>query len=161
MNLQVASKWVQERALFGVGAALLAFAAYQGVWNHRARILRVARGELGHRDWEKYLQGVAAAPEATVSWCGIFSLWVLHKAGVGTHVPWEYGKGFLYRTEQTSNPQAGDIAYIDVPFQHHAIVEAVEGDTVHTIDGNADGQVMRRTRPRSAFTAFYNPLTLK
>ena len=91
------------------------------------------------------------------SWCGIFSVWAHKKAGkdIGN---WEMGKGvsaFGTLTE-TDNPQPGDIGYIHKTNQHHCIVERIDGDTVHTIDGNsgAFGEVIENARPRSKFDLF-------
>lgn len=96
------------------------------------------------------------------SWCGIFSVWAHKKAGkdVGN---WEMGKGVSSSNSltPTTNPQPGDIGYIDQPYQHHCIIEKVEGDNIHSIDGNSGlfSEVIRNIRPRSAyknafFTAF-------
>ncbi|HEY0065944.1 MAG TPA: DUF4157 domain-containing protein, partial [Flavisolibacter sp.] len=96
------------------------------------------------------------------SWCGIFSVWAHKKAGkdVGN---WEMGKGVSASgvLTPTTNPQPGDIGYIDQPYQHHCIIERIEGDTIHSIDGNSGlfSEVIRNARPRSVyknafFTAF-------
>jgi hypothetical protein len=60
------------------------------------------------------------------------------------------------RLPQTRNPKPGDLGYIDQPFQHYAIVEFVDGNTITTIDGNSMGSVQRRVRQRSQFTAFFS-----
>lgn len=57
---------------------------------------------------------------------------------------------------RTEHPQPGDVAYIDKPFQHHCLVESVDGNTITTIDGNSMGTVQRRVRPREKFTAFFS-----
>ncbi len=88
-------------------------------------------------------------------------LWCIHQAGLGLELRWEFGPphfGFLYRLPITHDPKPGDVAYLAEPFQHHAIVTEVEGDTVHTIDGNqgAAEPIKARSTPRSHWTAFYS-----
>lgn len=101
-------------------------------------------------------------------WCGAFALWCLHQAGVGTDLRWEFGPphyGFLWNLRQLEpheTPQAGDIAYLDKPFEHHAIVVTVEGETVHTIDGNqgAAAPITTHEVPLTHWTAFFSIATL-
>lgn len=124
----------------------------------RTRVVNKAAEEIGPQDpnkyWSEVLPGVSSFKGA---WCGGFSLWVLHNAGLAQDVPWEIGKGFCYRLPITKDPQPGDIAYIDQPYQHHAIVESVNNGMVNTIDGNQPGNtVARRIRPVTAITAFYS-----
>lgn len=94
-------------------------------------------------------------------WCGALALRCLHAAKLGLAYKWMFGPphyGFLFRLEQTHEPEPGDIAYLDKPWQHHAIVTDVEGDTVHTIDGNqgASAPIKTHEAPRSHWTAFYS-----
>lgn len=121
----------------------------------RERILEVAEGELGSKDepgyWAAVLPGAPPFPKGV--WCGAFVLWVLREAGV-TDRTWKLGQGFLLTNQGHENfpiirnPQPGDVAYFDQPFQHHAIVERVEGDKVHLIAGNtASRDVARQTKP--------------
>lgn len=123
----------------------------------RERILEVAKGELGSKDaegyWADVLPGATTYPEGM--WCGAFVLWVLREAGV-TDRTWKLGSGFLLSGQGgsqknfplTKTPQPGDVAYFDQPFQHHAIVERVEGDRVHLIAGNTPTRdVARQTKP--------------
>lgn len=56
----------------------------------------------------------------------------------------------------TADPKPGDMAYIDQPNQHGAVVRRTVGDTVWTIDGNSDNVVRERMRSRRRFTAFYS-----
>jgi hypothetical protein len=92
------------------------------------------------------------------SWCGIFSVWAHKKAGkdVGN---WQMGKGVSANNSLTvtDSPQPGDIGYIDKPYQHHCIIERVDGDTIHSIDGNSGlfSEVIRNIRPRSTYTGFF------
>lgn len=94
-------------------------------------------------------------------WCGAFALWCLHQAGLGLLLRWLFGPphfGFLWNLEATKSPKPGDIAYLDKPFQHHAIVVEVSGDTVHTIDGNQGphAPIMTHEAPLSHWTAFFS-----
>lgn len=94
-------------------------------------------------------------------WCGAFALHCLHEAHLGLSIKWAFGPphfGFLYRLHTTKTPQPGDIAYLDAPFQHHAVVTEVEGDIVHTIDGNqgASEPIKTHSAPLSHWTAFYS-----
>lgn len=114
-----------------------------------------------------YWQSVLRYPDLgnPPQWCGAFALWCLHQAGVGTELRWEFGPphyGFLWNLKQTKTPQAGDIAYLDKPFEHHAIVVTVEGDTVHTIDGNqgAAAPITTHEAPLTHWTAFFSIATL-
>lgn len=86
--------------------------------------------------WRGVLKPSDYQPGITKAWCGAFALDCLHGAGVALDVMWIFGKGFLGRLPITKDPQPGDIAYYDKPYQHHAIVESVDGGTLHTIDGN-------------------------
>ncbi len=92
------------------------------------------------------------------SWCGIFSVWAHKKAGkdIGT---WQIGKGVsaFGTIQQTTNPQAGDIGYIDQPYQHHCIIVRVDGNNVISIDGNSGlySEVKETTRPMSAYSGFF------
>lgn len=94
-----------------------------------------------------------------VFWCGIFALWVLHQAGLIRDVKWKWGEGFASMLPQTQNPKCGDIGYMDA-WNHHDIVLGVEGDYVHTVDGNDGGSpggiVKENMQPRSKFAAFYS-----
>lgn len=124
----------------------------------RSCIVAKAKAEVGQGTWSKYfVPGTAAHPGSRVSWCGVFALWALHQCGVGTHLQWIYGKGFLYKLPRTKSPLPADMAYLDKPYQHHAIVDRVEGDLVYTIDGNQEGDVVaERVRKKSEFSAFYS-----
>lgn len=124
----------------------------------RQTILSVASNEIGPQDPKKYwLDVIPEHPGFSGAWCGGFTLWVLHQAGVAKDISWEMGKGYCYRLPITNSPLPGDIAYFDQPYQHHAIVESIDGNVLNTIDGNQPGNtVARRTRPRDTVTAFYS-----
>lgn len=133
----------------------------------RDAIVARAASQLGPQNPDKYWDVVC--PElmglpTKIAWCGGFSLWCLRETPDACEWPggkpwnWQIGKGFASRLPQTLKPLPGDIAYIEKPYQHHAIVERVEGGAVHTIDGNQQPgeSVARRVRPRHAFSAFFS-----
>jgi hypothetical protein len=131
----------------------------------RADILRSALCDLDNADPTKYWKDVlpGARPPFPKSWCGAAVLYWLHSAGICSDLQWVIGKGFLYNLPQTTNPQPGDVAYLDKPFQHHCLVVSADEDTVKTIDGNSRhtdtigvSRVVLRTRKRNEFTAFYS-----
>lgn len=99
---------------------------------------------------------IETAGAAMPSWCGIFAVWAHKKAGkdIGN---WQMGRGVsaFGTLSPTTTPQPGDIGYINDPNQHHCIVVKVEGDTVHSIDGNSGNfsEVIENTRPMSVYTA--------
>ena len=101
---------------------------------------------------------VTTAGAKLPSWCGIFSVWAHKKAGkdIGN---WQIGKGVsaFGTIQQTTNPQAGDIGYIDQPYQHHCIIVKVEGSNVHSLDGNSGlySEVKENVRPKSAYSGFF------
>jgi hypothetical protein len=94
------------------------------------------------------------------SWCGIFAVYCIKKSGIDIG-NWQMGKGVssFGKLKQTDSPQAGDIAYMDA-HQHHAIVVKVEGDVVHTIDGNSGlkSEITENQRPIKAFRGFFTAL---
>lgn len=131
----------------------------------RIRVVKAAASQLGVQNPDKYWAlvnpGLVSSGKA---WCGGFALWVLKQAGLAPNMLWHtnqnregYGFAEVYRLPKTKNPQPGDIAYYDQPFQHHAIVTANDGRTVSTIDGNQAGNtVAPRERPLSSATAYYS-----
>ena len=125
----------------------------------RAAVADIAHSQVGVTDPEAFYLDAApcytAGAASAKAWCGIFSLFVLRRAGL-TDWEWRDGYGFIYRLgwdQATSRPEVGDIAYFK-RFQHHAVVVAVDpdADTVTTIDGNSGptpGKVgAPKTRPR-------------
>jgi hypothetical protein len=164
MTLNTTKNNVPWTLVAGVGAiVLVALTKLVRGTDVRAKILELAAAELGTRDPIKYWRAVTpdeATAQSSVAgklaWCGVFALWALKSAGL-TNANWVFGLGFIspLGLKPTRDPQPGDIGYIDQPYQHHAIVESVSGDTIASIDGNQPA-VARRTRKRSAFTAFYS-----
>jgi hypothetical protein len=94
------------------------------------------------------------------SWCGIFAVYCIKKAGIDIG-NWQMGKGVssFGKLQQTTTPQAGDIGYMDT-HQHHAIIVKVEGDIVHSIDGNSglQSEIIENKRPAKAYRGFFTAL---
>jgi hypothetical protein len=78
---------------------------------------------------------------------------------------WVTGKGFLFVDDAghsaskpylpiVTTPAMGDIAYFDKPYQHYALVEEVDGDTVHLIAGNTPNVGRQKTTLSSGKAVF-------
>ena len=110
--------------------------------SYREAIVQAAAGELGSLDHHvaDYWESCGLTAPFPPQWCGAFALSRLHAAGCGLAVKWVIGQGFLlvapHALRVVTVPRPGDVSYKPHPFQHHAIVERVEGNVVHTIDGN-------------------------
>ncbi len=153
----------------------------------RARIVEIAQGELGGVEAKKtdstgrrigyhrlldyfHLAAPNVWPDSVIefkregfpSWCGIFSVFVIKTAGIDVG-NWQMGKGVsaFNSLKVTSNPQPGDIGYIDQPYQHHCIITEVNGDTIKSIDGNSGwhSEVIEKTRSRSKYSGFFTAFT--
>ena len=92
------------------------------------------------------------------SWCGIFSVWAIKKAGLDIG-NWKIGRGVISQGKltETDSPGPGDIAYLKGGENHQAIVVEVNGNEVKTIDGNSGvfSEVVERTRPLNAYRGFW------
>jgi len=105
----------------------------------RARVVALARGELGEQNPDKYwsvVQPGLMGHAHDISWCGGFALWCLRMAGL-CDWNWKIGSGFLEvkGLPKVSLPEPGDIGYL-AKNQHHFVVERVELGKVYSIDGN-------------------------
>lgn len=132
-------------------------------FDRRRAVVSVAEAELGAGRAPEYWRDVLGPDYRGTfpqHWCGAFALWCLHQVRLALSVHWLVGKGFceVQRLPKTTTPLPGDVAYLDKPFQHHAVVKAIEGDVVVTVDGNQGGPtpVQEKRRKRSAFTCFYS-----
>lgn len=147
-----------------IGAAIIAAAAgtvvSQVAKTPRERIVEKAYSQIGVQNPDKFWADVQPAlVRSGKAWCGGFALWVLRQVGIARHLMWQIGKGFtaINGLPTTRNPLAGDIAYFDQPFQHHAIVVSTDNGVLKTIDGNQTGNtVLERERPMGSQTAFYS-----
>jgi hypothetical protein len=129
----------------------------------RARVVAIARAELGERDPDKYWVEVCPALVGRphdVAWCGGFALWCLRHAGL-VDWTWKPGMGFLelHGMPRVPLPEPGDVAYF-AKNQHHAIVVGVGGGFVELVNGNgmtAPREGVTETRvPLLSVTAFYS-----
>ncbi len=125
----------------------------------RARVVAIAKRELGNGDASKYWSVVYPGKfvSSAISWCGGFALWALRMAGLTT-ANWIMGDGFIspLMLPVTNSPKPGDIAYF-TKNQHQAIVEKVEGNNIYLVNGNGDGgKVSPSVVNRSSVAAFYS-----
>jgi hypothetical protein len=110
--------------------------------SYRNDVIAAAASQIGVNNRDAYFQSALRMPyNPKISWCGIFTLWCLHEAGLGTNVMWKIGRGYVFRLPTTKDPHPGDIAVFQ-HFWHHALVETIETDDAGklvgftTIDGN-------------------------
>lgn len=139
----------------------------------RARGVSIAEAELGpqQRDSDRVREYIARvmpqynaqqirqlSKSPKFQWCGVFALWCLHAAGVTT-VPWELGRGFVYRLPRTSDPQPLDVFVGPGPNWHHGVVKSrylVDGKPwLTSIEGNTP-DVRKRDRPEPAKYVYYS-----
>lgn len=133
----------------------------------RNRIVAQALSQLGSTDPSPYwLDAYGSVPSSKLAWCGVFALWVLRMVGL-TARKWIAGKGFLFVDDAGHTatkpylpivkvPAIGDIAYFDKPFQHYALVEEVDGDTVHLVAGNTPNVGRQKTTLSSGRAVFFS-----
>ena len=127
----------------------------------RNKIVQIAQNEVGYKEQgtnqTKYGEWYGMQDE----WCNIFISWCAAQAGISediipkmAYVPstanWFDAKGEYKNSKAfggTYTPQAGDIVLFDynrnTDSDHIGIVEKVEGNTLHTIEGNKDNMVKR------------------
>ncbi len=149
------------------------------------KLLDVAKKELGYTEksdgYTKYgnwwTENVDADNDdyfKTAPWCDMFLAWAADKAGVTEqagqfaatvdHAKWFDEHGAFGR-----EPEPGAIVFYDWngsddidKIDHVGIVEKVEGRTLHTIEGNADGyKLMRKTRSMDNVVGFGYPSKVK
>ena len=128
--------------------------------DYRQKVVKIAKSQVGPQNPDKYWAVVAPSLMGNptgIAWCGGFALWALRQAGL-TNAMWPIGSGISQILPSTTNPQPGDVAYFNAPYQHHAIVDHIDGTTLYTIDGNQSPgeQVLPRTRQVKDATAFYS-----
>jgi hypothetical protein len=105
----------------------------------RDRIVEIARGYVGSSDRVAFwLKALGSDPGKSKHWCGAFWLACAKEAGL-TDINWGIdGTGVqALKLKPTRRPEPGDLGYVDQPFQHHFLVEAVDEKTYSSIDGNA------------------------
>lgn len=117
--------------------------------DQRTDIINVAIGEMGNTNGSKYTFGAG-----NVSWCAYFIVWCARQANIDSSIIKTTGwadaddLGVKYYSRGSYTPKKGDIIIFDyVPYStntpassygdHVGLVEYVEGNTVHTIEGNS------------------------
>jgi hypothetical protein len=111
-------------------------------------------------------------------WCATFVVACAREVGIKLPSESAYtptmADGFKHAGQWTpSDPRPGDLAFIDFPgdhkvrIQHVAVVVAVEGNQIRTIEGNTSsgqggsqdngGGVFQRTRPRNIVVGYGHP----
>lgn len=132
---------------------------------YREAVIQAMAGELGAglSHVPDYLESCSLPRDAKgLQWCGIMVLAALHSAGLALGIPWAIGRGFLLTgpcpLTATQAPAPGDVSYLAVPFAHHAVIESVGGDTIHTIDGNQGPPhyITRRSHKRGSGHTYYS-----
>lgn len=123
----------------------------------RTAIVAAARSQVGPGDVGAYWTSCGLPPSTEAAWCGAFCLWALHEAHVAVNVKWITGLGFceVQHLARTKAPLPGDVAYFHKPFQHHAVVVSLVGDTLTTIDGNQP-DVKERVRVNPKDVVYYS-----
>lgn len=141
----------------------------------RQRVANLASQEEHSTDASKYWIEVLPANwrgPYPKHWCGAFALWSLRRV-LGCVLTWEIAtatkreSGFLHHLPilgRGIEPDLGDIAYLDAPFQHHAVVTAAGLNAagsafVITQDGNSGdppGEVAEHWNLRAHWTCFYS-----
>lgn len=160
---------VHDREYAGDWAHSVSSAELTGDW--RNDLVAVARTQLGYsesnidfkiddngirRGYTRYGAWYGAAYS---EWCSMFVSFCLYFADIpAADVPQEAHCGAWQRAIRSKGayrtpaeeyvPQAGDIVffswYEDDEAEHIGIVESVDGNTLHTIEGNVSGSVRRR-----------------
>lgn len=138
----------------GVGALVMGGLAIM-VDDRRSRVVQAAANEAAaYGDAprvELYWETSGLRAPFPKQWCGAFAEWALRQADLPVH-PWViwngHEAGFIYPSHLrvTSTPEPGDVMYIDIPWRHHGIVEFVDAEGVHTIEGNTPG-ITRHVHP--------------
>ncbi|EEH1521384.1 CHAP domain-containing protein [Salmonella enterica subsp. enterica] len=118
------------------------------------------RGSNQGPEVSQYLQSVGINFPA--AWCAAFVVWCHVQAGISS-IPHTGGVLDMWNKARSDHavaqPQPGDVFIMDFGRGkgHAGIVERVEGDTLHTIEGNTDAsggregyEVARRTRKLSS-----------
>ena len=156
-----------EEMIVGNGSAQQGAVAEQDIKKKRMQTGVMVVDKTTVTDRNAISKTTTGSRDAMPSWCGIFVFWALNKSGVPMP-KWKLGRNMIKpKAARIAGdvPQPGDIAYRNA-YSHFAIVEAVNGNTVKTVNGNtagADnlgGQVQTIEHPLSDWTAFFNPLII-
>jgi hypothetical protein len=125
----------------------------------REQIIELASncvGQGGPEPWAKEA-GMLLGPADKPAWCALFARTIWRRAGLSVPT-WRVGEGnvsYLRKHGPGALVQPGDLGYVE-KFGHNAIVVHDDGQTIRSIDGNVNGRVVNRLRPRSDYAAFYS-----
>ena len=123
----------------------------------RDEIIRIANEQVGYKEYAnnktKYGEWYGLQGE----WCDIFISWLANQVGIlNTLIPkeayvpttanWYKNKGLL--KDKNYRPQKGDLILFDYNHNktpdHIGIVDYVEGNVIHTIEGNKSKMVKKQ-----------------
>ncbi|TDB85625.1 CHAP domain-containing protein, partial [Actinomadura sp. KC216] len=149
------------------------------------KLLDIAEKELGYTEkgdgytkfgewYRKNVDGDHDEYFSTAPWCDMFLAWAAHKADVTEQTgqfaaTTDHAKWFKKNDAWGREPEPGAIVFYDWSgsrdldqIDHVGIVEKVDGRTLHTIEGNADGyKLMRKTRDMDHVVGFGYPSKVK
>jgi hypothetical protein len=134
-------------------------AVLYGIHSGSEDIVAVAISQLGNVNGEPYWSWYGFNDR--VAWCAIFVSWCANECGYldagiiprfaaceRQGIVWFTERG-LYQTDDGYIPKPGDIIFFDWEQDGHSdhvgIVEYVEGEVVHTVEGNTTNSVARRS----------------
>ncbi|NKZ09124.1 CHAP domain-containing protein [Actinomadura latina] len=149
------------------------------------KLLDIATKELGYTEkgngytkfgewYRKNVDGDHDEYFSTAPWCDMFLAWAADKADVPGQAGQfastvEHAKWFKKHDAWGHDPEPGAIVFYDWngsgdmdQIDHVGIVEKVDGHTLHTIEGNADGyKLMRKTRDTGNVVGYGYPSKVK
>lgn len=121
----------------------------------KQEFINVAISQIGYKEkgdnYTKYGEWYGINPGA---WCAMFVSWCANQVKVLNKLIPKYAncgtgrKWFKDKNELTSTPHIGDIGFVmkNGAAQHTFIVEYIDGNYVHTVEGNLSNQVKRSKR---------------
>lgn len=145
------------------------------------KLLDIAKKELGYTEhgdgytkfgewYRKNVDGDHDEYFSTAPWCDMFLAWAADKADVTDQAGQfastvEHAKWFKKHDAWGHDPEPGAIVFYDWngshdidQIDHVGIVEKVDGHTLHTIEGNAEGyKLMRKTRDTGTVVGYGYP----
>jgi hypothetical protein len=133
-------------------------AVLYGIHNGSEDIVAVAISQIGNVNGDPYWSWYGFG--SRVEWCATFVSWCANECGYidagiipkfaacqTQGIPWFRSRGLWQEPGYVPTP--GDIIFFDWgqdgTSDHVGIVEYVEGDVVHTVEGNTSNSVARRT----------------
>jgi hypothetical protein len=149
------------------------------------KLLEIAKDELGYAAkgdgytkfgnwWAKNVDEDHNPYFKTAPWCDMFLAWAADKAGVTEQAGQfaatvQHAKWFKKHDAWGKDPEPGAMVFFDWngsgdidQIDHVGLVEKVDGDTLHTIEANADGyKLTRKTRDMDSVVGFGYPGKVK